>query len=187
MVDFHGFDRVGHRLRPVRAYLVQRDADSDPVYVAVGCQRADQNRHIVLPATAVIDIGKQERFPVSVRYAATILPAHQRMKFRVLIDRLVDTQQQTGSLQGGDMVLQIGIGSRMLRSRRIQIRRHDLPLLGFKIRHPGTGPYLLILRLQNSRINTPPYGTVTCCSSRACERRKQYMMLTCTVDALLER
>ena len=97
---------------PCRFDLVELAAQPDAIDFAIGREPADDHRDVVTLALAVDDIGEQERLAVFLRNAAAELPAHQRMHFRVLVDRAVDADELPGLFQRGDMIVQIGIGAR---------------------------------------------------------------------------
>ena len=87
-------------------------ADADAVDFAVGREPADQHRDVVFAALAVDDVGEQERLAILLLDAAAELPAHQRVHFRVFVDRAVDRDQQAGLVERADVIVQIGIGAR---------------------------------------------------------------------------
>ena len=103
--------RVLRRLDPPRVDLLERAADADAIDLAIGGEAADQYRNVVLAPLAVDHIGEQERLAVLLCDAAAELPAHQRVHFRVLVDRPVDPDQQPGRVERTDVVVQVGIGT----------------------------------------------------------------------------
>ena len=105
--DRHGRDRIGDRPHPGRADAVHRLAHAGRINVRRGRQRPDRHRHVVAPALGVGHIGEQEGAPLVFGQAAEKLPAHQRMQFSVLVDRVVDTHQQAAGFEVGEMGLEI--------------------------------------------------------------------------------
>ena len=58
---------------------------------------------------SVDDVGEQKRLAFALSEATTELPADQRMKLGVIVDRLVDPEQQVGRFQRLEMFVQICI------------------------------------------------------------------------------
>jgi hypothetical protein len=66
---------------------------------------------IVLAAFAVGHVREQEGLAILLRDVTAELPPHQRVHFRILVDRTVDRDQQPGAVQRADVIVQIGIGT----------------------------------------------------------------------------
>ena len=109
VLDEARLDRGCGRARPACVDLVEIAAQSDAIDFPVGRKAADDDRNVVALAFAVDDIGEQERLALALRNAAAELPAHQRMHFRVLVDRAVDADELAGLFKRSDMIMEIGI------------------------------------------------------------------------------
>ena len=73
--------------------------------------RADDDGKLVLAAAAVDDVREEKRLALVLFDAADVLPAHQRMQLRVLVDRPVDREQQAAPAQLVEMLVQVGIAA----------------------------------------------------------------------------
>ena len=98
---------MGDRLGPGAADVLDRPAHAERIDVRRGRKRADRDRHIEAPAVGADHIGEQEGAPLLLVKAALELPAHQRMKLGVLVDRALDAHQQAGGFEIGEMLLEI--------------------------------------------------------------------------------
>src|SRR5256885_13744843 len=70
-------------------------------------ERAEHDRNVVFLALAIDDIGEEKRLALLFRHAADELPAHQRMKLGILVDRPVDADEQALRFEIGEMLLKI--------------------------------------------------------------------------------
>jgi len=104
--------RMRERVVPLRLDFLDGHTHADAVDRAVRGNRADHHGHRVFAAMRVDDIGKQKRLALSLLNAADKLPAHECMKLRILVDRLVYRQQQALRLQGFQMGVQVRIAAR---------------------------------------------------------------------------
>jgi hypothetical protein len=102
-----GWNRLGYRLRPGLADLVDRQTQAGGVDLRRGGKPADQHRDVISPAVAVDHVGEQERAALIFVQAALELPARERVQLRILVDRSVDADQQSLGFQPGDMFLQV--------------------------------------------------------------------------------
>ncbi len=100
------------RARPSRVDLIEIAAQSDAVDFPVRRKAADDDGDVVALAFAVDDIGKEKGLALTLRKAAAKLPAHQRMHFRVFVDRAVDPDQLSRLFKRSDMIVEIGIRAR---------------------------------------------------------------------------
>ncbi len=109
IVDHDRRNGIELRVRPLRVDLLDRTADTDAVDVAVRRQDADGDGNIVFAPLGIDDVLEQEALAIVLVDTATELPAHQRVHFRVLVDRPFDADQQPLLFQGLDVGAQIGI------------------------------------------------------------------------------
>ena len=107
--DYARRDRMGDRMIPLRLDLIDRHAHAGAVDRAVRGNRSDHDGDRILAAAAIGDVGKQERPALGLVEPADELPAHQRVQFGILVDRLVDGQQQTALFERLEVFVQIGI------------------------------------------------------------------------------
>ena len=115
-------NRVGDGMAPDLADILDRGADTNAVDRAIGRECTNGNRQVIfLPARAG-DVVEDKRLAVGFGNATTELPAHQRMHFGILIDRLVDGLQQVRLIQRFQMILKIRIP---LTVKRFWIVRHS--------------------------------------------------------------
>jgi hypothetical protein len=127
-------NRRVERLDPCRANLVQRPAEPDAVDVPVGRKSRHQHRGIKTAALGIDRLREQERLAFGLRDAAAELPAHQRVHLGVLVDRLVDDHKQPFARKRQHVLVQVGIGARILR-RRVAVARE---FVGHAVVHLAT-------------------------------------------------
>ena len=94
---------------PGGADVLQRLAETGAVDRAVGGKTRDQHGDIETAAFRIRRLREQKGLAVRLSDAPAILPAHQRVHFGVLVDRLVDDLQQALARQRQHMLMQVGI------------------------------------------------------------------------------
>ena len=100
-------DRLGDRVIPRLADLVDRTAHADGVDLGRGGERADRDRNVVAAARAVDYVGKKKSATLVFGEAALELPAHQRVQLAVLVDRAVDAGDEAALFEPAQMLLEI--------------------------------------------------------------------------------
>jgi hypothetical protein len=108
-------DRIGDRVIPLGLDVLDLGVHADAVDFRIGRDGADHNRDIVFAPEPVGDVGEQEGLAIVLVEAADELPAHQRMQFRILVDRPVDGAHESALLQNLQVLMKIAIASRGLR------------------------------------------------------------------------
>ena len=108
-------DRMGDRMVPLGLDVLEFGIHADAVDLRIGGDGADHHRDIVFAPAPVDDVGEQEGLAVILVHAADELPAHQRMQFRIFVDRPVDGAQQAALVQRLQMLVQVAIATRRLR------------------------------------------------------------------------
>src|SRR5438876_9092258 len=102
---------MGDRAVPLRLDFAQGGAHAGRVDRAVGRDRADNDRNVVLAAAAVGDVGEEEGPALGFVHSADELPAHQRVQLRILVDRAVDRQQQPALLQFLEVLVKVRVAA----------------------------------------------------------------------------
>jgi hypothetical protein len=122
-------NQIVHRAHPHRAQLIERMSDPDLINPRACSHRADDDGDVISLALRVHDIGEQHCLAIVLVEPPAKLPAHQRMDFRVLVDRDVHLQEQSRLFQRRELIVQIEIGARRPRrawSSRLGHLRHLL-------------------------------------------------------------
>ena len=109
-IDDGGLDGIRQCVRPKLRDLVHRAPQSHRVDLRRRRQRGHSHGHVVGASVAVHHVLEQECLALRLGQTAAELPAHQRVHFRVLVDGVADTYQQSGRLQVGQVLLKVGIG-----------------------------------------------------------------------------
>ena len=128
-IDLHRRDRMGDRVDPGAADLLDRPAHADGVDLRRCRQRADRDGHVVAPSAAIDDVGEQERAALVLGQSALELPAHQRVQLGVLVDRPVDARHEPLRLKPRQVLLEIERGTCgvFCRAALVGLVEHGLP------------------------------------------------------------
>ncbi len=89
---------------------IRAHVHADAINFRIGGNRSDRDGDIVAASLRVDDVGEQECLAVSFRDAAAKLPAHQRVHFRILVHRRIDTMEKPSRIQPAEMLVQVGVG-----------------------------------------------------------------------------
>ena len=115
-------DRIGDRVIPFGLDVLDLSLHADTVDLRVGGNGADHHRHLVFAPQPVGDVGEQEGLALFLIEATDKLPAHQRMQFRILVDRPIYDADEIAFAQHLKMLVQIAVASRDLRHENRIVR-----------------------------------------------------------------
>jgi hypothetical protein len=107
------------RPHPSSVDFFERTIDADTVDLAIGGKATYQDRDVIFSSLAVDDIREQECLSVLFFDAASELPPHKRVHFRILVNRAVDPDKQSGGVERTDVVVQIRISPRRFAIRQV--------------------------------------------------------------------
>src|SRR5579862_8005641 len=102
---------IGARLLPLSANRIHRAAQTEGVDPTAGRKGPYHDGHGVLVAGAIHDVLEQEGLALGLGDAASELPAHQRMELGVLVDGALHADQQAGSFESVQVVVEVRISS----------------------------------------------------------------------------
>jgi hypothetical protein len=94
-------------MKPIGTNISRGTAHPDRVDLRGGRQSADDDWNVVAAAIRINNVGKQKGSAIVLVDAAKKLAANQRVQFRIFVDRVVDTNEQTIRFQLGEMGLEI--------------------------------------------------------------------------------
>src|SRR5262249_32134565 len=104
-------DRVGDRVIPPRLDLRERHTHAGAVDRAVGGDRTDHHRNRIAATPTIDHVGEEECLAVGFGHAPDELPAYERMKLGVLVDRTIDGDEEALASQRFEMLVEIRVAA----------------------------------------------------------------------------